>query len=150
MRIARGLFRLWLVLSVLWIGAVGTVTWSHFSERPLTHKGGGLTHKEVGLCSAPFDPSVPELSHPCDKFGMATIAVPIDVAPQSDPSKRRMMAAAPQSDPSKPFEVITYDNDATDHLAWTIRNGALVGLLPPVLVLLLGSSLIWAFRGFRS
>jgi hypothetical protein len=26
-RIARGLFRLWLVLSVLWIGAVGTVTW---------------------------------------------------------------------------------------------------------------------------
>jgi hypothetical protein len=26
-RIARGLFRLWLVLSVLWIGGVGVVTW---------------------------------------------------------------------------------------------------------------------------
>jgi len=27
LRVARGLFRLWLVLSVLWIGAVGIVTW---------------------------------------------------------------------------------------------------------------------------
>jgi hypothetical protein len=29
-RVARGLFRLWLVLSVLWIGAVGVVTWRTF------------------------------------------------------------------------------------------------------------------------
>jgi len=27
LRVARGLFRLWLVLSVLWIGAVGLATW---------------------------------------------------------------------------------------------------------------------------
>jgi hypothetical protein len=27
LRVARGLFRLWLVLSVLWIGGVGFVTW---------------------------------------------------------------------------------------------------------------------------
>jgi hypothetical protein len=27
LRVARGLFRLWLVLSVLWIGGVGIVTW---------------------------------------------------------------------------------------------------------------------------
>ena len=27
LRVARGLFRLWLVLSVLWIGGVGYVTW---------------------------------------------------------------------------------------------------------------------------
>jgi hypothetical protein len=27
LRVARGLFRLWLVLSVLWIGGVGVVTW---------------------------------------------------------------------------------------------------------------------------
>ena len=30
LRVARGLFRLWLVLSVLWIGGVGVVTWRHF------------------------------------------------------------------------------------------------------------------------
>jgi hypothetical protein len=27
LRVARGLFRMWLVLSVLWIGGVGFVTW---------------------------------------------------------------------------------------------------------------------------
>ena len=27
LRVARGLFRLWLVLSVLWIGVVGLATW---------------------------------------------------------------------------------------------------------------------------
>jgi hypothetical protein len=32
MAIARGLFRLWLVLSLLWIGGVGVVTWRTFPE----------------------------------------------------------------------------------------------------------------------
>jgi hypothetical protein len=30
LRVARGLFRVWLVLSVLWIGGVGVVTWRTF------------------------------------------------------------------------------------------------------------------------
>jgi hypothetical protein len=30
LRVARGLFRLWLVLSVLWIGGVGVATWRTF------------------------------------------------------------------------------------------------------------------------
>ena len=38
MRVGRGLFRLWLVLSVLWIGAVvgavGWVTWTDFTDDP--------------------------------------------------------------------------------------------------------------------
>ena len=32
MRVARGLLRLWLVLSVLWIGGVGVVIWRTFPE----------------------------------------------------------------------------------------------------------------------
>jgi hypothetical protein len=32
LRVARGLFRLWLVLSVLWIGGVGYVTWQTFPQ----------------------------------------------------------------------------------------------------------------------
>lgn len=32
LRVARGLFRLWLVLSVLWIAGVGVVTWQTFPE----------------------------------------------------------------------------------------------------------------------
>jgi hypothetical protein len=34
LRVARGLFRLWLVLSVLWIGGVAFVTWRDFPEEP--------------------------------------------------------------------------------------------------------------------
>jgi hypothetical protein len=34
LRFARGLFRLWLVLSVLWIGGVGVVTWRTFPVIP--------------------------------------------------------------------------------------------------------------------
>src|SRR5262245_28934251 len=35
LRVARGLFRLWLVLSVLWIGGVGVVTWQTFPKPEL-------------------------------------------------------------------------------------------------------------------
>jgi hypothetical protein len=31
-RVAHGLFRLWLVLSVLWIGGVGVATWKTFPK----------------------------------------------------------------------------------------------------------------------
>src|SRR6266566_5004432 len=34
LRVARGLFRLWLVLSVLWIGGVGVVTWWTLPSTP--------------------------------------------------------------------------------------------------------------------
>src|SRR5262245_17102511 len=34
LRIARGLFRLWLVLSVLWIGWVGLLFWNTWPEGP--------------------------------------------------------------------------------------------------------------------
>jgi hypothetical protein len=58
LRVARGLFRMWLVLSVLWIGGVGYVTWSRApvydfdwvmpSELP--------TIEEANKRSKPFDP----------------------------------------------------------------------------------------------
>jgi hypothetical protein len=35
LRVVRGLFRLWLVLSVLWIGGVGVVTWRTLPENEL-------------------------------------------------------------------------------------------------------------------
>jgi hypothetical protein len=35
LRVARGLFRLWLVLSVLWIGGMGVVTWRTLPEKEL-------------------------------------------------------------------------------------------------------------------
>ena len=46
LRVTRGLFRLWLVLSVLWIGGMGVVTWRTFpllgDQPPLSGPGGML------------------------------------------------------------------------------------------------------------
>jgi hypothetical protein len=47
-RIARGLFRLWIVLSVLWVCAVGAVAWWTFPVE--------LTDAEVFVPDPPFDP----------------------------------------------------------------------------------------------
>lgn len=54
LRLARGLFRLWLVLSVLWIGGVGVVTWLTFPEEPW-----GLHDPVVEQNLPEFDPSKP-------------------------------------------------------------------------------------------
>jgi hypothetical protein len=84
LRVARGLFRLWLILSVLWIGGVSVVTW--------------LTVPEVATWLT-FDNSI----------GMFD----------------DLIAKA------------------------AIQRGVKIALIPPVLVLALGSALVWAFRGFR-
>ena len=71
LRVARGLFRLWLVLSVLWIGGVGVMTWLD-----VTSRSRGLAWADTWFASV-------------------------------------------------------------------------VAVVPPVLLLALGSALVWAFRGFR-
>ncbi len=47
-RIARGLFRLWIIVSVLWIGGVAAVTWWTFPPAE-------LTDEEVGLNTRPTE-----------------------------------------------------------------------------------------------
>jgi hypothetical protein len=63
LRVARGLFRLWLVLSVLWITGVGVATWWTF---PLTLK----LPTPVPTEKCPFDPDAflanrPQPQPPC-------------------------------------------------------------------------------------
>ena len=41
MRVARGMLRLWLVLSVLWIGSIGAVTWLYFPVEDASGKATG-------------------------------------------------------------------------------------------------------------
>jgi hypothetical protein len=91
LRVARGLFRLWLVLSVLWIGGVGVVTYLNFPPRLLSDEEAGF-------------PPVP------------------------------------------PGFVV----DQPNALRWqAVQTGAEVAIVPPMLVLALGSALVWVFRGFR-
>jgi len=89
-RVARGLFRLWLVLSVLWIGGVGVVTWRTFpvNDWIIVHE---VTDPELlkQLEAAPrmpmpeFDPSKPHKTVVTDRelraiiqWGIALALVP--------------------------------------------------------------------------
>jgi hypothetical protein len=105
LRIARGLFRLWLVLSVLWIGATGTVVW--FTLSPA---------KETASEALQFDPSQPY-----------EVLPPGYVIDPFDPNK---FAASKRTE--------------------AIKIGTELALIPSVLVLVIGSALGWAFRGFRT
>jgi hypothetical protein len=56
LRIARGLIRLWLVLSVLWIGGVGVATWWTLPVEP---KPWWVYAQPVEESAPEFDPSKP-------------------------------------------------------------------------------------------
>jgi hypothetical protein len=50
LRVTRGLFRLWLVLTVLWIGCVGTTAWVVWPPAPDIH--GLMLARELGVRKA--------------------------------------------------------------------------------------------------
>jgi hypothetical protein len=98
LRVARGLFRLWLVLSVLWIGGVGILAsheWAYIPSIP-------------SICETPANERSEDL------------------------------------DCSWPARVVT-DKGQREVIQW----GITLALVPPALLLALGSALVWAFRGFR-
>jgi hypothetical protein len=101
LRVARGLLRLWLVLSVLWIGGVGVVTWRAFPENELP-----------SICDLPA--AIRSETYDCSWL-------------------RRVKD-----------ELVFMDKKQRA----AIQNGILLALVPPAITLVLGSALLWAFRGF--
>lgn len=93
MRIARGFFRLWVVLSVLWVGTIGTITWQNL-----------LDSRQVKLVSSD-DP-------------------PWDQPPPGSVEKTTLTRSE------------------------NIRHGAELAVLPPLIVLAIGTAFGWTFRGF--
>jgi hypothetical protein len=110
LRVARGLFRLWLVLSVLWIGGVGLVTWRALPD--------------------PRPPLESFLEHP-----------------ERNPPPAGYVIDPPSSPQFNPDEFLAFK--AAEERRSAIWQGGLLAFLPPAFVLVLGSALVWAFRGFR-
>jgi hypothetical protein len=147
MRITRGLFRLWVVASVLWIASVGVMTWQAWPVDDWT-----IVKEEAVFAPnakveplPPFDPDA-YLKETTPRA--ETTAVPDRAIESEKPS------AKPQFDPSKPFSdgKRTYANSMAFVEAErrdAVMKGATIGITPPVAVLLLGMSMIWVVRGFR-
>lgn len=123
-RIARGLFRLWLVLSITWIVGVGGVTWTW---------------------KPPFDPSKPFEIVPSSKRAEFQALGARDPWAEFNPQGSPKAATPTEFDP---LEFATFKLSAQ---RWeTIQTAAEVALIPPILLLTLGSALGWAIRGFRN
>jgi hypothetical protein len=97
LRVARGLFRVWLVLSVLWIAGVGVMEWRTFVYE----------YRDVDVCE--------ELEAPAPGS-----CLPRSYADWVNPNSRARF-----------------------------RFALALAFVPPAFVLVLGSALVWAFRGFK-
>jgi len=131
-RIARWLIRLWIVLSVLWIGCVGAITWGQYVYFEPLFKASGdhssLTSTFVICEKAKTDKECSNLlaaagKNPFDaydlKWGVTGWSLPDDV------------------------------DMKFGGIAWE-QLPVVLALVPPAFVLVIGSAFVWAFRGFRS
>ena len=131
-RIARRLFRLWIVLSVLWIGCVGAITWGQYVYFEPSFKASG-NHS-----------SLTSTFVICEKA-------------KTNKECFNLLAAAGKN----PFDAydlkwgdtgwsLPDDGDVKfGGIAWE-RLPVALALVPPAFVLVIGSAFVWAFRGFRS
>jgi len=136
LRVARRLFRLWLILSVLWFAVVAFIAWERFEY---------IDYQETRRATAGWDPSDPRAGlhpNPSDPF---TKRCPAGL---NWPDRERLGCSKPT-----PEEVTVQKATASEETAEkrqsTIWQLSLLAFLPPAFVLMLGSALVWAFRGFQ-
>jgi hypothetical protein len=134
LRIARGLFRLWLVLSVLWIGGVGVVTWWTFPWPAVPYVNGQIETGSDGKQYV-YDARANEWWPVTETHTVKPSADP-EVAPRDTPP--------PSVDPDKYWAALNAEARRAE-----IWYASAVALVPPAFVLALGSALFWVFRGFR-
>jgi hypothetical protein len=119
LRNSRGLFRLWLVASVFWIAAVGVFSWWQYQNDPF-----------VSLAHVHTRPSE------CDGMGF------------DDCLKTLKRLGRNEWDAFLPTEQVVRVGAEQVHAAqWKIiQSGAVLALVPPIILLVVGSALGWASR----
>ena len=141
MNISRGMFRLWLVASMFWVAFVGFMTYE-----TLPAKLGGWDVVSQEPIKPAFDPSQPYSTKPPSDVGLASQAKPgmfDDLIPKKLPPTGSAVDQ-PTFDPVA-YAKFKRDAEATEQ----IKTGIAMALIVPGTVLVVGSLLLWAFRGFR-
>ena len=125
-RWGNGLFRAWLLATVLWIGFAG---WAEMRSIPYH---GELSDADVGIGTTPVAPPPfnPNL--------------PIDTGPTWDNTTPiGPLVGKPVTDPAILAQLNAPDNPASKLSMVTMIFG------PPLFVLIFGCALWWVFRGFK-
>ncbi|MBB3446425.1 hypothetical protein [Rhizobium sp. BK379] len=152
MNIKRGLFRLWLVLSVLWIVAVGFMSWESiqrdewwsgdpnvFADLPV--------HCENASGSADVDYYRREAPEPWNAY-----RTPGSACWYSEHRFRQLFPSYNSISHAKLSEML-YQN-----LGWEMarssdkydrtKSAAMTAFIPPAFTFVIGAALVWAFSGF--
>jgi len=131
LRIVRQLFRLWLVLSLLWVGAIGTVTWQ---SQPVEWPGTEVVPHRAKIEPKRETEVIPDWSNvvPLPKLGEL-----------SDPE----VGFKPPDKDTKKWEA-TPPIDEQQRAA--LKFGVELAIISPVLVLVFGSALGRILRGFKN
>ena len=111
LRVGRGLFRLWLILSVLWVVGMAFMAWESLDS---------IDQIETRATSK-WDTSIP----------------------------RNMFDGAPPDPKEYPAAKAAASKTAAEDRRSLFWRANLLTFLPPAFLLALGSTLVWAFRGFR-
>jgi hypothetical protein len=130
------------VLSAFWIAGVGAVTWATFPRL--------LTDAEFSILANPQKPGVPD------------DVVPDADDPPASESHQEVRSAEPAVLPDDGVsDDVVPDADDTpaseshqevrsaERLAY-VRRAAILGVAPPIFVLVVGAALAWMARGFRT
>jgi hypothetical protein len=125
LRVARGLFRLWLVISVLWLAGVAFTAWDNFKN---------IDDAETQAMNS-WTADVDATRCPDDN--------PFHSACTSPPSQKEYLAAKANAKKEAAAK------EAAAQRQSAIWSFPLLAFLPPAFVLALGAALIWAFSGFR-
>jgi hypothetical protein len=128
-RLARGLFRLWFVFSLVWIAVVGLLTWRDFLQLPSSLPEGSEAAAAVEICSeAKSDTQCADLLKAAGKNPFGAFFLEWKEGNLISAHGNRIGPASIQ---------------------WN-QVPLVLSLSPPIVVLLVGSMLVWAFKGFSA
>ncbi len=145
MRIRRGMFRLWVVASIIWIGIICSIGYHEWRAVPQPVKLYLLPNATsdfhvVDNIFADFDPNIQKthsiIEYPHGITLMIHNSVPSDVA---EPKKKEF-----ERDYVEPLSR-DYDQKRYDTVTTYVGSA----LLPPMAVLAFGAAIAWALTGFR-
>ena len=162
MNIGRGLFRAWLLISILWITAAGLIAYGtvadtiHGGFQPTLIMKKGTTQEQVekidfGKPFYEFGVSPVQLNSTIvfsrDQISQSVLSQYIDV---EFPDGSRLYIPAGYSEADKNYISKQFWDQRWNR--WASAGGMIAAwaLIPCILLFILGYSLLWVGRGFRS